>query len=282
MAGILARFNPVSWWRWWRSLPQNPIYLREKGGWGSPNPFYDTLSRYSPFVVMGAILLGLCTGVSNPGLFTNNSGNDAFFLVWCLLCLPSMLLSMITLFGAFTAPALTAPMVSMEVNRGTWEILRTTPLSTRSILGAKLFGALARLRIWPILFALSLLQGLLIGCSTTIAQENLIYWGWLLGVSAVVRPWVEILFAALIGLYASTRTRSATTALVAAYTAVVLMRVLNSSGVWTLITLARNEGGIGIILSSSLGPTTIYVLATGLVALGIVRRADQLDTHNYG
>ena len=55
-----------SGWRWFRSLNENPIYLREKGGWGNPNPFYEMLRRYSPFVVMAAIVLGLSGMAAAP------------------------------------------------------------------------------------------------------------------------------------------------------------------------------------------------------------------------
>ena len=53
---------------------QNPVYQRERGGWGKPNQFYDNLSRFSPFVVLGAIVFGVCAGSSNPALL---AGNDA-------------------------------------------------------------------------------------------------------------------------------------------------------------------------------------------------------------
>ena len=73
--------NPLSWPRQWRELKNSPIYQRERGGWGKPNRFYDSLSRYSPFVVMGAILVGVCAGISNPALL---AGNDA--LIACCAC----------------------------------------------------------------------------------------------------------------------------------------------------------------------------------------------------
>lgn len=270
--------NPISWWRWWRALPHNPVYQRERGGWGKPNQFYDNLSRFSPFVVLGAIVFGLCAGSANPALL---AGNDALLAFYCFLCLPGILLNGLTMFGMLMAPALTAPTISMELNRGTWDILRATPLSTRSIVLAKLFGALGRLRIWPILFALSLLQGLLLTCSLTFAgtsanENGLAIWGAAVGVTAVIRPFLEILFAGFMGMYISTRLHSSTTALAGSYTAVVLMRVFNSSLLWLAVsTLLELDEGSYIV--SYVGPTIIYALTIVALLLGLLRQADKLS-----
>ena len=132
--------------------------MRKEAG-ENPTHSYDKLSRFSPFIVIGAVLVGLCAGAGNPALFL---GNEELLAFWCFLCVPAMLLNILSTFGSLMAPALTAPAISMEVDRGTWEVLRATPQSTRAIVVAKLLGALARLRIWPVLFALSLLQGLLL------------------------------------------------------------------------------------------------------------------------
>lgn len=223
---------------------------------------------------MGAILFGICAGIGNPGLF---SGNDALIAFWCFLCLPGILLSTLTIFGSLMAPALTAPSVSMELNRGTWDILRVTPQPTRLILLAKLFGALARLRIWPVLFALSLLQGLLMACSVSLAAGPAAVWGWLLGIATVLRPWLEILFAAFTGMYVSTRVRSATTALAASYTAVVLFKLFNSSGLWLAVVGLIHPDETAMVVGGSVGPTAVYTLATAAVAAGIMIEANRLE-----
>lgn len=262
-----------SWWHWWRTLPQNPIYLREKGSWGKPNPFYDKLSRYSPFVIIGAILFGLCAGTANPVLL---SGADEVILFWCLLCLPGALLSMLTIFGSLMAPALTAPSISMEVDRGTWDILRMTPQSTPSILLAKLFGALARLRIWPALFALSLLQGLMLACVIIAFGGETAVWGSLVGIAAIVRPWLEILFAAFAGMYISTWARSATTALAGAYTGVITFKIFNSSSLWLGVLGLLGLSETALLLGGTAGPTAVYALATAALWLGMVHRGRKL------
>lgn len=271
--------NPLAWPQQWRALKNHPIYLRERGGWGKPNRFYDSLSRYSPFVVMGAILFGVCAGSSNPALW---AGNEALVAFWCFLCLPGIVLNGLTLFGMFMAPALTAPTISMELDRGTWDILRATPLSTRSIVLAKLFGALARLRIWPILFALSLLQGLLLTCSlvfalSTASGDLAAFSGVVVGVTSAVRPWLEILFAAFVGMVASTLVKSATTALAASYTAVALTKLFNSSLVWMGIASVFDLHESLVLVASGVGPTAVYMVAIVGLWIGLLRQADRLS-----
>ncbi len=260
---------------WWKSLSTNPIYLREKGTWGEPNPFYEKLSRYSPFVVIGALLLGLCGGFSNPA-FLSQSNND-FTLFWCLLCAPAMLFTALTWFGVLMAPALTAPTISMERNRGTWEMLRTTPIPDHEILLAKLFGGLARLRIWRVLFVLSVLQALIIlGISFFAPMDNAIGTAVPLALSTVVRPWLEIGFAAFVGMYSSMWLSSARGALSASYIVVILTKLLNSAALW-----AAFSGFVGdsdtIFIGSSLGPTAVYLVALGFLTWGIIRRADKMS-----
>lgn len=271
------------WWQWLRHLRQNPVYLREKGTWGNPNPFYQKLSRYSPFVVMGAIVFGLCAGTSNPALF---AGNDDLLLFWCLLCLPGALLSMLTIFGLVMAPALTAPSISLEMDRGTWDILRLTPQPTAVILLAKLFGGLARLRIWPLLFVLSLFQGALMMLIAVLGGDidaNLSLWSGLLGLTTLLRPWLEILFAAFAGMYVSTWVRSATVSLVASYVAVFTIRILNSSGVWILLGGMTRLESTGLFVGGTLGPTAVYAILLPALAFGIVRRADTIgNLESYG
>ncbi len=264
-----------TWWHWLRTIKQNPVYMREKGTWGSPNPFYETLSRYSPFLVMGAIVLGLCAGgSSNTALF---AGNDELMIFWCLLCLPGMLLSMVTIFASVMAPALTAPAISMELDKGTWDILRMTPQSTGSILLAKLLGALARLRIWPVLFVLSLFQGLLITCVSALGGGEFGLWGMVLGITTIFRPWLEILFAAFMGMFVSTWMRSATLALVGSYVGIVIVKAFNSSVLW----LAAGSAVFGVesnrmFIGGTVGPVIVYFfLLVGLV-VGIVLRAEKI------
>ncbi|MFQ5401500.1 MAG: hypothetical protein ACE5E7_18120 [Anaerolineae bacterium] len=264
----------MSWWRWWRTLPQNPVYLREKGGWGKPNPFYDTLGRYSPFVVSGAILLGACASISNPALF---AGSDALLAFYCLVCMPGILLNTVSMFGSLMAPALTAPSISMEMDRQTWDILRVTPLSTRSIVMAKLIGGLSRLRIWSVLFVLSVLHGLIMACSATFTGGSMAAWGLLIGASTAVRPWLEVPFAAVVGMVASTRVHSARTALAASYTVVAMVRILNSSGLWLGIFSLFDLDDM-LLVAASAGPVFVYILLLAGFGLTLMHQADRLES----
>lgn len=268
--------DPIGWWRWWRRLPQNPVFLREKGNWGTPNPYYATIRRYSPFVIMGAILFGLCAGTSNISLFS--ALDEELIVIWCLLCLPGALLSMFTIFGSFMAPALTAPAISLEKVRGTWDILRMTPQSTRSILMAKLFGALARLRIWPVMLLLTFFQGLIVSCIAIVVAESGFGSALSIGIALMSRPWLEIIFAAFMGMFLSTSVKSATVALASSYGAIILMKLINSSALWGIIvmSLMESEPSVPLMIAFS-GPAMTYILGIGLLWFGIQRQAQQLN-----
>ncbi len=258
-------------WRWLGQIRHNPIYLREKGVWGKPNPFYDNLSRFSPFVILGALVLGLCTGFSNPALF---SGDDAMTAFYCFICIPNMLGSALSLYGSMMVPSLTAPAISLEIDQGSWDILRVIPQPTSSILIAKLLGALARLRIWPVLFLLSLLQGLIIACSVSVAGGSMAIWGPLLGIMTVARPWLEIFFAALAGMVISTAVRSATISLVASYGAVIMLRLFNSSSLWMGLTSLLGQD-TAIPIAGTAGPVVVYTLIIIGLWLTLIQRADR-------
>ena len=262
-------------WRWVRSLNENPIYLREKGDWGNPNPFYETLRRYSPFVVMAAILFGLCAG-TNPALL-GASEDDELFAFICVLCLPGALLSMLTIYGSLMAPALTAPAVSMEKDRGTWDILRLTPHSTTSILLAKLFGGLSRLRIWRVMAILSLFQALMLFCVLSFAGSTTAVSGLFIGLGALIRPWVEVLFAAFVGMYLSTWVRSATYALAGSYALLVLMKIFSNSAIWLGIWSLFGAENSVMLTGGMLSPTILYGTAVLLLWRGIVRQAKKLS-----
>jgi ABC-type transport system involved in multi-copper enzyme maturation permease subunit len=217
--------------------------------------------------------LGGCGGVSNPTIW---AGNDEFLIYWCLLCLPAILFTALTWFGVLMAPAVTAPTISLERSRGTWDMLRVTPMPDRDILLAKLFGGLARLRIWRLLLALSLLQGLIIAFGAAMASEGLVLTGIAVGLTSIIRPWLEVGFAAFVGMFASMWVRSATMALSASYIAVVAMKLFNGSLTWTAVLGLMNQNE-AILWASSVGPTAVYAVAVVGLWWGISWRAERMN-----
>lgn len=264
-------------WQKWRDLKQHPVYLREQGHWGEPNPFFTRINRYWPFIAMAAIVLGACGGASSIFNFFGTD-NEELIALYCLICFPSALLAMITLYGTFMAPALTAPMISLEQSGGSWDMLRLTPYSMRSILLAKLFGALSRLKVWwPILILSGIqLAGLLLtsfaafslepGAAITILVAAL---------NGFLRPWAEVILSALIGMFTSMWIRSATTALAITYGVVILFRILNSSFIWVAIFTAA-IGDIEGIWAGQFVSTLIYYLVIGGVVYGIWWKSDRM------
>ncbi|MCP4416550.1 MAG: ABC transporter permease subunit [Chloroflexi bacterium] len=262
-------------WRWFRSLDENPIYLREKGAWGNPNPYYEKIHRYSPFVAMGAIVFGLCAGTT-PALYSSAVDEELFIFV-CLLCLPGALLSMFTIYGSFMAPALTAPAVSMERDRGTWDILRLTPHSSATILLAKLFGSLNRLRIWKVMLVLSAFQGFIMVCALSGFVGKFGMPMLLMGLGTALRPWVEVLFAAFVGMFLSTMVRSSAYALAGSYVSVVLMKIVNGSLIWLGIWNLFDVDELMALGGSAISPVIFYATAVFLLWWGIVRQANKLS-----
>jgi hypothetical protein len=274
--------NLKSAWRWWRGLRQNPIYRRERGEWGRPNPFYDSVNRFSPLFVLAALVIGGCTLYTNPALLAGG----AFGPLFCLYCLPGIAVSALTLFGSFMAPAATAPTLSLEMSQGTWDILRLTPQSTLSILLAKLFGGLSRLPIWTLLGVLTLIQScfLTLGLALTSDGEGdalEFFMIILTGLFLVSRPWLEILFAAFLGMYSSTWIPTPALALATSYGALLLMKVIVwlSAGVLPLIWMDYYSFGEGtlVILMSAGGPVLLYGVVTAALLYGLFHRAQKLS-----
>ena len=255
---------------WWRNLPNNPIYQREKGRWGEANPYYSKFKRYAPFFILGAIMLGLCAGYSNPTLLATGNGLGA---IWCLLCLPGMVQSIVTWLGSVMAGVMTAPSVCLERTNGTWEILRLVPQSPQAILLAKLFGSLARLQIiWVTLFLLTLIQGAVLLFSSLFIDQ--------LGVGSfaafltLIRPWQDILFTALWGMTLSTWTKSATVALAGTFAGLLVMKGLSSFS-WFMIIWAIQSDSMLLFLPV-LGPVLLYGLAIVILLALLPGRAAAL------
>ncbi len=266
-------------WHWWRELDQNPIYRRERGEWGKPNPYYNNLARFSPFIVLGTLLTGACTAWLNP-LFMSQV--NEVFVVACLLCLPGIILNVLTWYGVIMAPALTAPAISLEINAGTWDTIRTTPHTDLSIVLAKFLGAMSRLHIWPTLVAVSLLQGTILFISTLIATVSTTEPGLrvgvalLVGASSALRPWVEVMFAGILGMYLSTYIRSTSLALAASYSGLLFVHLFNNSPLWGTTTGVFTDQSSFSYVLALVGPPLVYLILNVSLSVALMRRARSL------
>jgi hypothetical protein len=270
-----------------RTVRHNPIYLRESGQWGKPNHFFATLSRYSPFVVMLAVVVGMCsTSYGLPFLMVLN---EELMLYWVLACLPMFLVQMLLLGALVTVPTLTTPLVSQEMEQGTWEMLRLTPQPMLDLLLAKLLGAMARLRwLWGLLLLGTVLQagGAVLGALGVLAmappdtfeQINMQVVLLLLSMLLVTRPWAEIFFVALLGLLISTLVKSTRLGLALCYVTLFLFRTLNGNLTWTIVAgiLSENFSAESAFAFVSLTPSLVYFLGTAVLLLLIIWRAHKL------
>lgn len=261
------------WLRWFRALKRNPIYRREAGEIGEPNPFYDNLNDYSMYVIGGAMLLGLCAGGSNRIPLMGIS--DELILAWILLCVPGMIVSMMTIYATVMVPAITAPSINIERTRGSWELLRLTPQPASTIVLAKLFGGLSRLNMWGVLAFINAGQILILIFVGVLTQETAFLWiSMLIGLTAVVRPWLEIIFAAFWSMYMGLWIDSSTGALVSSYAGIFAFRIVNSTILWLgLLTFVGVGNDYSVNISAS-GPLLVYATAIPLMAALIFKKAE--------
>ena len=279
-------------WAFIRKIRTSPIYLREQGRWGEPNQYYATMIRYLPIVVL--IVLGLsimCGWYQLAQLF--GMGELGLFLAM-LLCLPNIAIQVLTWIGIILAPALTAPAVVEEMDQGSWEILRLTPVPTIEIVIAKFLGSLSRMKIWIPLIIVSVIYALAIGVGSaglssgvsisTFAPEPLETWqiigiGLLSIIGSLARPWLEISFAGLVGLTLSLWTNSARAALIGSYSTILFYRLVLNSIIWVSVIIGMvNRGYEGAALSMSTMSLNILYLVSCIVLFYLLnRRASAID-----
>lgn len=262
-------------WAFLKTIRTNPIYLREQGRWGEPNQYYATLLRYLPLVILLVIALGVCGYGQASSLigFSDQAG-----ILFALVCIPNILIQMLTWIGLIISPALTAPSVVEEVQRGSWDILRLTPMPTMHLIMAKFFGGLSRLKIWKALLILSVIYaaGTGIGSSALLYQQSgltSLLFGLLAGLMTLLKPWLEIGFAGLSGLTLSLWTSSARAALIGSYALVLFFRiVLGNVVMWAtvagLFSFGFEESAFAL---GSLSLVLLYLIA-GLVLFALMRR----------
>lgn len=272
----------------WRAISTNPIYLREKGALGEPNPTFEKINRFSPFVIIGAFILGICY----TSTYMSTLSSDTYLLLM-LGCLPNFITQALTWFGFMMVPALTAPTISAERERGTWDMLRLTPQPTWFIITAKLFGALNRLKIWKPLLIFTLIQAAAFFFLSMFALANnqffdmpfnsILLWNSITNIGIAIRPWTELGFIALTGLVISTTTKSGRLALIATYAIALLAKIFNGSWLWIIITGALmnvNNLGMGLMpfAMGNIITSFIYLGMCGTAVLILFHRADTILT----
>jgi hypothetical protein len=159
-----------------------------------------------------------------------------------VVCLLSVVTSLLALALPWIVPALTGATIARERELGTLDLLRATLLTERSIVLGKLVGCLARL--WPGILALALLtpfQIVWVAASGSLGLSSLamtgavvgsrletgLFWVWLLltGVIGWLKPWGDLAFHAAVGLFVSALARSSGMAVAISYSAVLVARV---------------------------------------------------------
>lgn len=271
-------------WAFIKNLQSHPIYLREQGRWGEPNQYYAALMRYLPLVIIAVLALSVFCGYGQ--FFSTLLGvGEAAGVIAMLICMPNVLVQILTWVGIIIAPALTAPAVVEEVKRGSWDILRLTPLPTLHIIWAKMLGGLSRLKIWWALIIFSIIYGIGtgIGTSTLIYETTgriAIGWGVVTVIAAVLRPLLEIGFAGLAGLTISLWTASARAALIGTYSLVALSKIIFST--------AAFWGGAGLMMAfsqeaaafsmGSVAVDIMYIIFCTILFFLLKKRAKAFDT----
>lgn len=238
---------------------------------------------------MGAFVVGICsTSYGFPLLMGLNSDIIGY---WLIVCLPTFAVQIMLLGALVTVPTLTTPLVSTEMEQGTWEILRLTPQPMLDLLVAKMLGALARLKwLWVLLLIGTFLQvaGGALGILGIVAivpedlteQVNMSVLLILLSILLVTRPWAEIAFIAVLGLVISTIVRSTRLGLATCYIILFIVRTLNGNFVWGIIAILVGEAlnSESLFAIVSLTPSMIYLLSTAVLMLVLIWRANVLTT----
>jgi hypothetical protein len=159
--------------------------------------------------------------------------------------------SLIVTIAQWAMPALVAPIVTRERELGTWDLLRSTPMTTRQIVWAKFAGVCVRYPFWllalatfPAQLAVATLPGAAIGNALSsqllmgqeVMSRNL---NWQLGLASggagllFIAQQISGLFAtAGISLLCSTIVRRSSSAIALAYAGMIFVQMLGGGVVW--------------------------------------------------
>lgn len=224
--------------------------------------------------------------------------NAPFCLNGLVLAAPLIMLAPSLLLWAVPLALALAPPVAREREARTWEVLRTTPLSTEDILLSKAQGALTSLRraLRPVWHAqIHILAALLVGAGATLllsggllvtnevgmlTRQNPLCLGAPLVVAAAlaaylldrVQQFVLMAVAALVGSTAASSVRAATSAAIGAALIAWGAEVAVGAG-WLLAQPAGEvrDLAVSLLAVAALGPPLGYLmeLSPGMAALAI-------------
>jgi hypothetical protein len=275
----------------WRAVLDHPILqlelqrVRRKRWWPGRRFFL-----FYPVLLGGALGCGIMLAL------TNSLGVRVAAAVTGgpVICVVSAVTGLLSLALSWIAPALTATTIARERELGTFDLLRTTLLTERSIVLGKLGGCLVRL--WPAILALALLSPFQL---VWMAGSGVTGWGglgssfylpvltmdytstlsvseWLVvallvtGLAGLLRPWGDIAFHAATGLFVSTLVRSSGVAVAIAYGAIIAVRAslwLVTSFLAPMLLVFRMNP-----MEASLGPM-LWVTASVSLAMPLVEIA---------
>jgi hypothetical protein len=243
----------------WQAILDHPILqlelrrVRRKRWWPGRRFFL-----FYPALLGGALGCGVAAALSalleKLSLPISGFATQLAALVTGLpvVCVVGVASSLLTFALSWIAPALTAATIAHERELGTFDLLRATLLSERSIVLGKLGGCLVRL--WPGILTLALLTpfqlmvvtgGGLLGSPITLTMvvgsvsspEGLLAWWLLTGLTALLKPWCDLALYAAVGLFVSTLARSSGMAVAVSYGAIIALRVALYLGM-TLVNAA--------------------------------------------
>jgi len=273
----------------WQTVLDHPILrlelrrVRRKHWWPGRRFF-----MFYPALLGAALGYGVLLVFSD--LFDDPGGIHVAALVTGVpvVCLVTVVTSLLSMALPWIAPALTATTIARERELGTLDLLRATLLTERSIVLGKLGGCLARL--WPGVLMLILLapfQLIWVAGSGSTGLLSLVMidsgfdidqaWVWLLltGVAGWLKPWGDLALHAAVGLFASALCRSSGAAIVVSYSAILVVRValwlgqMLFSSLWSLqfVDWAQPMPAMVLVVPSLLSLAVAFIEMVGAALL---------------
>ncbi len=237
----LRRIRRRRWWPGRRFFLFYPVLLGTSLGYGVALALNDSLATRT---------LALATGLP-------------------LVCAVSAVAWLLSLLLPWIAPVLTGMAIAREREMGTFDLLRATLLTERSIVLGKLAGAMAQLG--PAILVMALLTPFQLALTSTGVWAGQIMGGSELGVKWVgalllmvvagwFKPWASLVFGAALGIFVSALSRTSSAAIAATLGTLIVVRVALGFAGSVLIS----------VLPFSFRSPEMVLLSPGLVSLATV------------